>query len=89
MGGIVGTVPSSNGFGVATGTANPVALPDINIQRLLIKVSPLGVIGWIGSYGNATFPIAAGSQTDWIEADNLSDFFYRGTGAYFHYWYQN
>ena len=82
-------VPSNNGFGVVTGTVSPVAFPDVNISSLIIKNSPLGVIGFLGSSGVVNFPMAAGDDTGWLRADNLSDFYYSGTGAYFHYWYQD
>lgn len=81
--------PVTNSFGTATGTTNAVQFPDNISRRLKIKVSHLGVAGWVGAFGAATFPMSAGSDTEWVESDNLSDFWYKGTGAFFHYWIQS
>lgn len=81
--------PVTNSFGVTTGTANAVQFPDNTAKRLKIKVSHLGVAGFVGAFGAATFPMTAGTDTEWFEADNLNDLWYKGTGAFFHYWVQS
>jgi hypothetical protein len=87
--GIEGTVPSNNGFGVVTGTGNAVAFPDIEVSKFRIKAGLVQTNGWIGSFGYATFPVEAGWDSGWNEVDNMSDIYYRGTGTYFHYWFQD
>jgi hypothetical protein len=79
----------NNSFGVVTGTSTALAFPSINSRQLRIKNHPAGVIGFIGAYGSATYPLASGDDTGWFEENNSGEIFYRGTGAYFSYWLQN
>ena len=81
--------PRSNGFGVATGTASAVAFPNIDVFHFRIKAGLVQANGWIGSYGVTNFPVEQAWDSGWNEVDNMSDIYYRGTGTYFYYWFQN
>lgn len=82
-------IPTNNGFGIVTGTATPVSLPNIQAYSLRIKAGTPQSIGYLGSYGTAVFPLLQGEDTGWTDVDNISDLFYQGTGAFFYYWYQS
>ena len=80
--------PIFSGFGIVTGTSSALAFPATDFQWARIKVVPSGVVGYIGNYGTANFPLAAGDDTGWFSGSDMSEFYYRGTGSYFSYWWQ-
>lgn len=79
----------NNSFGVVTGTASAVAFPSLNSRQLRIKNHAGGVIGFIGAYGVATYPLSSGDDTGWFDENDSGQIFYRGTGTFFSYWVQN
>lgn len=82
-------VTHNNGFGVVTGTATATPFPDIEVTRFRIKAGLVQTAGWIGSYGWANFPVEQAWDSGWNEVDNMSDIYYKGTGTYFYYWFQD
>lgn len=81
-----------NSIGLVTGTSAAINFSNREIHRVRFK----GAIGnaeavYLGTTSSNMWPLAAGSDTDWIPADNLSDFWYKGgTGTVnkLHVWTQ-
>lgn len=81
---------NNNSFGIVTGTSQALPFPSIKSEWMRIKNSPnSNFIGYIGSYGYTPFPLSPGEDTGWFKEDNSGDIYYRGTGTYFCYWFQN
>lgn len=81
---------SNNGFGVVTGTASALAFPEANADWMRIKAYGANASeGYIGTMGNAVFPLSASNDTGWFAVEDTSELFYRGAGLYFAYWFQN
>ena len=78
--------PLNSSFGVVTGTANALPFPSVRADWARIKNNPSGVLGFIGTYGFANYPLATGEDTGWFSEDDMGQLYYRGTGAYFSYW---
>lgn len=83
----------NNNIGVVTGTASAVNFPSraIKMARFLADASN-PASSFLGTTANHMWPMAAGNDTGWVLADDLADFWYRGTGTatpnLIHYWTQ-
>lgn len=79
-----------NAVGVVTGTNAAVQFPAIGIGMVRFKADGgNGSNFYLGQNGTATYPLAAGDDTGWVYADDLADYWYKGSGScYLHYWFQ-
>lgn len=81
--------PKNNSFGIVTGTATALAFPESRADWARIRNDPNGTLGYIGTYGGASYPLDVGDDTGWFSLNNMSDLYYKGTGTHFSYWFQN
>lgn len=83
----------NNGIGVVTGTATAVNFPNMEIRMVRFKADANNpAASFLGTTASHMWPLAAGDDTGWVMADNLADFWYKGTGTatpnLLHYWTQ-
>jgi hypothetical protein len=85
-------IPRMSVFGLVTGTTSGVQFPDQPCYMFRVKAgednSDTVFIG--GSVNTCTYPLGAGDETGWVEAENLNSLYYRvATGTnYVHWWVQ-
>ena len=82
----------NNGIGLVTGTSTAVNFPNVGCQIVRFKAHPANAeVVYLGTSASHMWPLSAGNDTDWVDADNLSDFWYKGgTGSVnrLHFWTQ-
>lgn len=84
----------NNGIGVVTGTATAIQFPNVACAAVRFRADPNNpAVSYIGTAAANMWPLSAGDDTGWAMADNLSDYWYRGTGTatpnLIHYWIQD
>lgn len=80
--------PSQNGFGTITGSVGATQFPNIPTLLVRFKAGTANTpVVYVGTAGNANYPLAAGDDTGWFACNNLNQFYYRNTGT-IHFWYQ-
>lgn len=85
--------PDVNSFGIMTGTSSGVAFPDRPALLVRFQADPDNVAPvFLGSSAaTCIWQMAAGTETGWIAANNLNQFFQRaasGTMDYIQWWVQ-
>jgi hypothetical protein len=83
----------NNGIGLVTGTAVAIQFPSHGVQLVRFKADPSNPANsFLGTTASHMWPLAAGDDTGWVLADDLSDYWYKGTGTaapnLIHFWVQ-
>lgn len=85
--------PVTDAFGVVTGSATAIQLPDVPCWRVKLKARSTNIGSFfIGDYSTrCLWEIDAGQETDWVTVNNLNRYWYSnasGTTDKMVYWLQ-